>query len=224
MPVKGDVGAAVREALELAGWEQAIPRGDDVALKVNLGWDRFIPGSVTSLAVVEELIRVMKPRAGRIFVVEADQVLEDVESAFHRSGMDAVCARTGARWVNFIRHEMLTVTRPDNVVLKSTELPKLLQQTRLVTVPVLKTHGKTIISGALKNQWGCLSKARHEYHLVLAEAIADINALVRPVLGLTDGTIGLEGNGPKSGWPRVADRILCSRDLVALDTVHAMLI
>jgi uncharacterized protein (DUF362 family) len=222
--VANDVGAAVREALELADWEAAIAPGDDVALKVNLGWERFIPGSVTSPAVVEELIRVLKPRAGRIFVVEADQVLEDVESAFHRSGMDAVCARTGARWVNFSRHEMVTVSRPDNIVLKRTDLPKILQETRLVTVPVLKTHGKTVISGALKNQWGCLSKARHEYHLVLAEAIADINALVRPVLALTDGTIGLEGNGPKSGWPRVADRMLSSRDLVAIDTVHAMLI
>ena len=36
-----------------------------------------------------------------------------------------------------------------------------------------------------------------------------------------DGTIGLQGNGPKSGSPRVADRVLASADLVALDTVHA---
>jgi hypothetical protein len=36
-----------------------------------------------------------------------------------------------------------------------------------------------------------------------------------------DGTVGLEGNGPKSGRSRVADRILCSGDPVALDTVQA---
>ena len=37
-----------------------------------------------------------------------------------------------------------------------------------------------------------------------------------------DGTIGLEGNGPKSGRPRVADLILASQDPVALDTVQAL--
>lgn len=219
--VRADVAAAVREALELAEWKTAIPAGTDVALKVNLGWTRFVPGAVTSPLVVEALIGAIAGHVGRIYVVEADQVLEDVETAFRTSGMSEVCARTGARWVNFSRHEMVVAERPDNVVLKRTELPKLLQETVLITVPVMKTHGKTMISGALKNQWGCLSKARHEYHLVLSEAIADVNVMVRPALALMDGTIGLEGNGPKSGWPRVADRILCSRDLVALDTVQA---
>ena len=61
--------------MEGAGWRDAIPAGADVALKVNLGWDRFIPGSITSPAVLEALALEMKPRAGRIFVIEADQVL-----------------------------------------------------------------------------------------------------------------------------------------------------
>ena len=33
----------------------------------------------------------------------------------------------------------------------------------LVTLPLLKTHNKTTITGALKNQWGCLDTLRHEY-------------------------------------------------------------
>ena len=77
---------------------------------------------------------------------------------------------------------------------------------------------KTVITGALKNQWGCLSKMRHEYHLVLDDALADINSVCRPRFAIMDGTIGLEGNGPKSGFPKVADRVLASADPVALDT------
>ncbi len=92
----------------------------------------------------------------------------------------------------------------------------------LITVPVMKTHAKTGITGALKNQWGCLSKMRHEYHLVLDDALADLNSVVRPALAFMDGTVGLEGNGPKSGRPRVADRLLCSTDPVALDTIQAI--
>ena len=49
---------------------------------------------------------------------------------------------------------------------------------------------------------------RHEYHLVLDDALADLNDVIRPALCLMDGTVGLEGDGPKSGWPRVANRIL----------------
>jgi hypothetical protein len=62
---------------------------------------------------------------------------------------------------------------------------------------------------------------RHEYHLVLDDALADLNSAIRPALALMDGTVGLEGNGPKSGRSRIADRILCSGDPVALDTVQA---
>jgi hypothetical protein len=45
---------------------------------------------------------------------------------------------------------------------------------------------------------------------------------MRPVLAVMDGTVGLEGNGPKSGRPRIADRVLCSTDPVALDTIQAI--
>jgi uncharacterized protein (DUF362 family) len=220
--VRDDVRAAVREALELADWRAAVPAGCHVAVKVNLGWDRFVPGSITSPAVVEALIGVLSERARAVTLIEADQVLEDIEKAFRTSGMAEVCARTGAGWVNLSRTPLdARVECADNVVVRAVSLPRWLREAVLVSVPVMKTHGKTVISGALKNQWGCLDKSRHEYHLVLAQAIADVNVLVRPALALMDGTIGLEGDGPKSGRPRIADRVLCSRDLVALDTVQA---
>jgi hypothetical protein len=64
---------------------------------------------------------------------------------------------------------------------------------------------------------------RHEYHLVLDEALADLNSVIRPVLSVMDATVALEGNGPKSGRPRIVDRVLCSSDPVALDTIQAIL-
>lgn len=221
-PVEGDVRAAVRRALDAAEWTRFVPAGADVSLKVNLGWDLFIPGSITSPLMVEALIEEIRPHVGRIFMVESDQVLEDIEKAFHLSGMADVCRRTGVAWVNMSRAETVPVEAPDNVVLKRIDVPRILRETLLITVPVMKTHAKTVLTGAIKNQWGCLSKMRHEYHLVLDDALADLNTVMRPTLAVMDGTIGLEGNGPKSGRPRVADRILCSADPVALDTVAAV--
>jgi len=221
--VRGDVRAAVRRALDGAGWKQAIPEGADVALKVNLGWDLFIPGSITSPLVAESLILELRDRARRIFVVEANQVLEDADRAFERSGMARVCARTGATWVNMSRAPFVRARVPQAAVLERILVPEILREAVLVTVPVMKTHAKTGISGALKNQWGCLPEMRHQHHLVLDDALADLNAVVRPALSLMDATVALEGDGPKSGRPRIADRILCSSDPVALDTVQCLI-
>jgi uncharacterized protein (DUF362 family) len=221
-PVRGDVREAVRRALDAVEWRKVVPRGAPVALKVNLGWDLFIPGSITSPLVAESLILELQEHVGKLYMVEANQVLEDVESAYRRSGMAEVCRRTGVEWVNMSRAPTVPVSFPENVVLRKIEVPAILREALLISVPVMKTHAKTVISGALKNQWGCLPEMRHEYHLVLDDALADLNLALRPVLSLMDGTIGLEGNGPKSGRPRVADRILCSTDPVALDTIQAI--
>jgi len=219
--VAADVKPALRRALEAADWTQAVPRGADVSLKVNLGWDLFIPGSITSPLFAEALIETIRDHVGRIYMVESDQVLEDIERAFQESGMAAVCRRTGVDWVNMTNGPSVSHHDPHNVVLKQIAVPQILRDTLLVTVPVLKTHAKTRISGALKNQWGCIGTMRHEYHLVLDDALADLNHALRPALSVMDGTVGLEGDGPKSGWPRVADLVLCSRDPVALDSVEA---
>lgn len=221
-PVRGDVRGAVRRALDQVDWKASIPRGAPVSLKVNLGWDLFIPGSITSPLFAEAVILELREHVGRIFMVESDQVLEDVESAFLRSGMDRVCRRTGAEWFNMSRGPTVVEHLPDNRILRELEIPKILRETLLVTLPVMKTHAKTGITGALKNQWGCIGTMRHEYHLVLDDALADLNGSLRPVLAIMDGTVGLEGKGPKSGRPRIADRILCSTDPVALDTIQAI--
>lgn len=221
-PVAGDVRAALQRALDAAEWKRFVPAGADVSLKVNLGWDLFIPGSITSPLFAEALIECIRAHVGQIFMVESDQVLEDIEKAFHGCGMADVCRRTGVTWVNMSRGETTPVDAPANAVLKRIDVPKILRETVMITVPVMKTHAKTVITGAIKNQWGCLSKLRHEYHLVLDQALADLNSIVRPAFAAMDGTIGLEGNGPKSGHPRIADRVLCSGDPVALDTIQAI--
>jgi uncharacterized protein (DUF362 family) len=221
MPVKGDLRSAIRAALDASMFWGRIEKGEPVSLKVNLGWDLFIPGSITSPFFVEGLIAEIRDHVGPICIVESDQVLEDIERAFRRSGMADVCARTGARWVNMQEADAVELEVPENAVLKRIRLPRILRETALITVPVMKTHAKTGITGALKNQWGCLPKMRHEYHLVLDDAIADLNAVLKPRFAVMDATVGLEGNGPKSGGPRVADRVLASADPVALDAVQA---
>ena len=99
-------------------------------------------------------------------------------------------------------------------MLKELTVPEILLRTKLVTVPVIKTQNKTVITGAIKNQWGCLPMFRDNDHLVLDAARADINTVARPCFAMMDATIGLEGNSPKSGKPATAHEswsTICTR-------------
>ena len=217
------VAADVRRAMELAGFERHVPAGADVALKPNLGWDKLIPGAISAPWVVEGVILALKQHAGSLTMVESDQVVLDVPRSFELSGLADVCRRHGVAWVDMSDGPFVEVRRPDRHVLRDIRIPEILTRMTLVTLPLLKTHNKTTITGALKNQWGCLESLRHTYHLVLSEALADVNTLVRPSFAVMDGTVGLEGNGPKAGTPREAGVVLASADPVAIDAVAARL-
>jgi uncharacterized protein (DUF362 family) len=219
--VKESIQEAVREAMEMVSWKDHLERGKPTSLKVNLGWELFIPGSITSPWVVEGVIQTIRDWVGPISIVESDQVLERIEVAYRKSGMPELCRRYGVSWVNMSHGETRTVEVDRGVIFPKLELPTILLETQVVTIPVMKTHAKTGITGSVKNQWGCISKLRHNFHLVLSDALADINATVAPKLSVMDATVGLEGNGPKSGVPRIVNHVLASSDIVALDTVQA---
>lgn len=222
--IKESVQEAVREAMELARWREFITPGADVSLKVNLGWDLFLPGAVTGPWVLEGVIETIRDHVGEINVVESDQVLVDVEKALRQTRVDKVCERMGVKWVNMSRGEFRDIEMPNGRAFDEIRVPEILLRTELITIPVIKTHNKTTITGAIKNQWGCLPKLRHNFHLVLDDALADINSVVKPRFAVMDATVGLEGDSPKSGEPRVVDRVLASGDFVAMDAVVAKIL
>lgn len=219
--VRDSVIHAVREAMTLAGLLDIIEPGADVCLKPNLGFDLFYPGAVTSPWVVEGVIQVLQDRAGSITIVESDQVLVSIEKAFRRSGMERLLHEYNVEFVNMSKRRFVDVPVDNARLLESIRLPEILTRSVLVTLPVMKTHDKTVISGAIKNQWGCLDVFRHNYHLVIDEVLSDIHKVLKPAFAVCDATVALEGNGPKTGNPRLVNRILASRDIVALDAVSA---
>jgi len=207
--------------MEAAEWKKFISKGADVSLKVNLGWDLFLPGAVTSPWVVEGVIQAIKGYVGQIYIVESDQVLVNSEKALRQTRIDRVCKKNGVPYVNMSKGTFERVHLNHGLLLTDIDVPEILRRTELITIPVMKTHDKTTITGAIKNQWGCLDKFRHNYHMVVNEVLVDINTVIRPCFAILDATVGLEGNSPKSGRPKVVDLVLASGDIVALDTIQA---
>lgn len=101
----------------------------------------------------------------------------------------------------------------------------------IISLPKMKAHQLTRITGAIKNQFGCvagLSKAL--FHLKIpnsynfAKMLVDLNLYLKPRLYIMDGIVAMEGNGPASGNPIKMNAIIISNDPVAIDSVFCKII
>jgi len=220
-PEKETVFAAVQTAMEKANWRDYIIPNADISLKPNLGWDKLIPGAISAPWVVEAVILTIRDYVGKIFVVESDQVVCNADHAVRLTGIYDICQRYNIPWVNMSRGEFTEYKLKDRLVLHHVKIPKILSETELITLPLMKTHNKTTITGAIKNQWGCLQELRHNFHPVLPQALVDVSWFTQPRFAIMDATIGLEGNGPKSGTPKEMNLVLASGNLVGIDAIAA---
>jgi len=125
-----------------------------------------------------------------------------------------------------------TVSFPEGQLIKQFTLAAgVLAADGIVSLPKLKTHGLTRLTGAIKNQFGCIPGIlKAEFHTRLPEVepfsrmLVDLNALLRPRLFVMDAILAMEGNGPRSGDPRALGVLLLSSDPVALDAIASRLI
>ena len=101
----------------------------------------------------------------------------------------------------------------------------------IISVPKFKTHGLTKITGAVKNQFGCIPflqkrvlhaklKNPHDF----AKMLLDLNQCIHPRLYVIDAIYAMEGDGPLAGNPRRLDVIALSADPIALDATLCKII
>ncbi len=95
-----------------------------------------------------------------------------------------------------------------------------------ISLAKMKTHGMTMLSGAVKNNYGLLVGAQKSwYHFysekpeTFAEILIEMYKLRPPDLAIMDGILAMEGYGPCSPEVRRVNKVLASTDAVALDAV-----
>ena len=100
----------------------------------------------------------------------------------------------------------------------------------IVSLPKFKTHGLTVITGAIKNSYGFLPGAlKAKLHKAAGsperfhEMVVDVFRLRVPDLFILDAVVGMEGNGPASPDLRDIGLILASDNAVAMDSVMAVM-
>ncbi len=98
----------------------------------------------------------------------------------------------------------------------------------IISLPKFKTHGLTVITGAIKNSYGFLPGAQKAMLHKAAgsparfhDVVVDVFKIRVPDFFIMDAVVGMEGNGPACPDLRDVGLILASDNAVALDAVVA---
>jgi uncharacterized protein (DUF362 family)/NAD-dependent dihydropyrimidine dehydrogenase PreA subunit len=226
-----EVDAAVRRGLGLLGGAEAFTRpGERILLKPNLLLGRAPERAVTTHPSVFRSVARAFQTAGANLSYGDSPGFGKPQAAAQRAGLTEIARELGIDLADFVHGE--TVSFPEGRQNKQFTIARgVLSADGIVSLPKLKTHGLTRITGAVKNQFGCIpGPLKAEFHArlpkvdVFAPMLVDLNRLLRPRLFVMDGIVAMEGNGPQSGTPRSMNVLLLSSDPVALDATVCRLI
>ena len=138
-----------------------------------------------------------------------------------KSPLRKVCDAHGVKLVNLYSEKMKTVQSPRGYKVKVSTLP--LSCDFVISIPVLKVHGMVGLSGALKNQFGYLSRQdrllMHCKVKNINKGIAEVNAAVSTNLFVVDAVETMIGAQEcrHGGCPAQLNTMIAGTDPVSLD-------
>lgn len=225
------VYAAVKRAADLLGGIGAFAKkGEKILLKPNILIGSKPEEAVTTHPSVFYAAARLLLEAGADVSYGDSPGFGKPADSLTKSGLTAVAERLGLPLAEFEKGRQ--VDFPDGSVAKSFDIAEACLATDgIVSLPKMKTHQLTRITGAVKNQFGCvygLNKAA--FHMKVpnqvnfSKMLVDLNRALKPRLFIMDGIVGMEGNGPRGGDPVAMNCLIVSSDPIAVDAVFCRLI
>ncbi|MFX0124508.1 MAG: DUF362 domain-containing protein [Candidatus Hodarchaeota archaeon] len=214
------------DLLDLFSSHISLSRDSTVMIKVNLC---LLMGPETGATVDPVVAKILckwllkNYQIRRIYIGEADATHLSADLAFKILGWEEI-------FHNFKKVELLNLSKDDQVKVQFQGLSiknpnmstKYMHADYLISLAKLKTHTQQRITCIMKNHFGAMSeKYKVKYHPQLSEAICDM-VKIRPAdLSVIDGLVGMEGNGPTNGVPRISKLLIVGSDPVATDLFAA---
>ena len=223
------LAAVTRGVSLLGGAERFVRPNEKILLKPN--WLSADPPEkcVTTHPAVFRAVAELLQQAGATLSYGDSPGFQAPELAAKRTGVGEVAAALQIPLVDFrtAREVHFAEGRQNK---KFNIASAVLDHDGVVSLPKMKTHGFMRVTGAVKNQFGCVPGAlKSEFHVKTPDAfefakmLIDLNALIHPRLYVMDAVIAMEGNGPRGGDPRKMNAILISSDAIALDATMCRL-
>lgn len=204
--------------------------GKTVVLKPNLVAKREAEAGITTHPSFVEV-------CGRYFVsLGAHTVIADspggiynlpaMEGIYTETGMRAAADASGAELNRDMSFE--AVRRKELSVNGFHLITPLIKADLIVNLCRLKTHALCEISAAVKNLFGSIpglqkaeQHARFPKKADFADMLCDLCLVNAPQINITDGVVGMEGNGPAGGTLKNVGVVLASANPFASDVAAA---
>ncbi len=222
-----------QRVLELSGCAALLRESPEVVAYGNLTWTRYMPGASSPPWQLDGVAALAQGRPGWRWTAGTGHTGRPRRGA-QDARWPAALSRHGQKFEPLARGEVLTYPTDrrlmvlDEILPAGLPVPRSLRNTVAVHLPTLKTHGLVGLAGAVENTWSAWlpaggGVAAGHAHEVLVDLLALQLDTHRAVCAVMDGAIAGDGAGPRTVEPRVANVLLASTDIVALDAVAARL-
>jgi uncharacterized protein (DUF362 family) len=230
--------------MNLAGYQQVLPKDRQTALKINISWHFFFPAASTTPWQLEGVIRALKKDGydpnlingchNRTVVIDAhlgERENKQINVIEAHGLKNCHLYEEGVEWFN-VRDAVGDLADKficlNQVYPNGFMIPKQFIGSNIIHLPTVKTHVFTTTTGAMKNAFGgLLNEKRHWTHPVIHDTLVDLLMIQKKihsgVFAVMDGTFAGDGPGPRCMIPYTKNVILASSDQVAIDAVAAKL-
>ncbi len=223
-----DAADNTRRVIEALGGMAAFVRpGDRVVVKPNVGWNRLPEQAANTNPEVVAQVARLALAAGASKVWVTDNPVNSAERCFERSGILKAVGAVGAKVVLPDETAFREVLVEGEVLRVAKVLWPFVEADKVINVPLVKHHGMSAATMAMKNWYGVLGGHRVRLHQDLHRSIVDLAAMVKPTLTVLDCTRILVANGPTGGSLDDVKRVnlvAAGVDEVALDAFGASLL
>ncbi len=206
----------------LGGMKSFVKPGQKVLVKPNIGWDAVPERAAdTNPSLVGRVIEYCF-NAGAKDVYVFDNTCDQWNKCYKNSGIEKAVKDAGGKIVpgnneSYYRE----VEIKEGKKLKKAKVHELvLDSDVFINVPILKSHGSTKLTIAMKNMMGVVWDRRFWHRNDLHQCIADCSTFCKPDLNIVDAYNVMKANGPRG--VSVDDvvqlkSLVVSKDIVAVD-------
>ncbi|MGE5421391.1 MAG: DUF362 domain-containing protein [Chloroflexota bacterium] len=213
-----EVEALIREIYSVTKGPDV--KGKKVLVKPNILSDHDPSRCISTHPVVVEAMVKFLQSEGAAVVIGDSPAIHTGKFKPTKSGIEDVCKRTGAGWINFTEDPIEKTLKKGKIKVAS-----IVDRVDLIiSMPKFKNHELVYFTGAVKNTLGLVpafnktkQHALHHDREGFSELLVQLNEAVTPDYFLMDGITGMEGPGPARGVPVKLGVLFGSTNPLALD-------
>ncbi len=223
---------AAHRVIEQIGGMASVLKGAKIAiLKPNFVAGRAAEtGSTTSFALLKAVAEEVHACGAEPVLCEMPGTEFDREATYTILGVEQFCHEYGIRILRIDpegdEHDWVAVRPEGAKKLRRFHVPRILNEARLINLPVLKTHVVSTMTLGMKNPMGILPRPdrRSMHTLGIDQCIVDLNLGIKPDLTIIDGSVGQDGEGPLYGDKADLQVLVAGRNSLAVDLVCCQLV